>query len=496
MFEIVNSANPVSSDAERFIGILNSLECGRVPEARSLFDRGREITVARAPGRLDVMGGIGDYSGSLVLQWPIREATFVALQRNTSRRLRVVSLSEESMREAAFEMPLSEFESGGGFLDSAGGLLDYDSTRALLERDAARKWAAYVAGVFFVLMRERDVRFSDGAGILVSSEVPEGKGLSSSAALEVAVMQAVTAAFEISLNSRELALLCQTVENRVVGAPCGIMDQITAACGEADKLLALVCQPAELKDPIDIPEEMAFWGVDSGVRHVVAGEDYGSVRVGTFIGYRIIAELAGLKVSGPASCGRVEVDDPKWEGYLANLSPSEFERQYRRHIPDRIEGKEFLALYGGTTDRVTRVAEGCSYPVRAPTVHAVYENHRVRLFAELISEVSDEGRLELLGELMYQSHGGYSACGLGSARTDLLVDLVREAGPRSGLLGAKITGGGSGGTVAVLGRRGADSAVASLADAYLAQTGYRPRIFSGSSPGSSAFGHMRLRWVQ
>jgi L-arabinokinase len=68
---------------------------------------------------------------------------------------------------------------------------------------------------------------------------------------------------------------------------------------------------------------------------------------------------------------------------------------------------------------------------------------------------------------------------------------VKEAGPGSGLYGAKITGGGSGGTVAVLGRRGAD--IRPVANAYARETGHPPRVFSGSSPGAAAFGHIRLR---
>ena len=94
---------------------------------------------------------------------------------------------------------------------------------------------------------------------------------------------------------------------------------------------------------------------------------------------------------------------------------------------------------------------------------------------------------------MYQSHASYSACGLGVAGTDRLVELVREAGPAQGLFGARITGGGSGGTVAVLSQRSAGAAVASVADRFAGETSHRPYIFAGSSPGSAAFGHLRLR---
>src|SRR5512143_1738516 len=97
-----------------------------------------------------------------------------------------------------------------------------------------------------------------------------------------------------------------------------------------------------------------------------------------------------------------------------------------------------------------------------------------------------------MGELMYQSHESYSACGLGSPGTDALVRLVREAGPKYGLYGARITGGGSGGTVAVIGRREAEDAIARVVSHYAEETGYEPYVFSGSSPGSVAFGFLKL----
>ena len=98
----------------------------------------------------------------------------------------------------------------------------------------------------------------------------------------------------------------------------------------------------------------------------------------------------------------------------------------------------------------------------------------------------------LLGELMYASHASYSACGLGSDGTDRLVALVREASIAAGLYGAKITGGGSGGTVAVLGAKGSHGTVDLIADRYRDETGRASAIFAGSSPGSRAFGVRKL----
>lgn len=514
MYRVVKGKTHNLPDAEEFIDLLNRLDQHSVPRVRELFDPKKDLVMTRAPGRLDVMGGIADYSGSMVLQLPIREATFVALQRATDLQLQVVSLSPDTNHEAAFEMSLTDFV-------SAGQSVAYENARALFAGDPQRHWAAYVAGVFLLLMRECNVSFPEGARILISSSVPPGKGASSSAALEVAVMQAVAAAFDVEIRPRDLALLCQKVENLVVGAPCGVMDQMTSVCGESNRLLALLCQPAELQEMIEIPQEMFFWGIDSGIRHSVAGADYGLVRAGAFMGYRIIAELAGLKIN--ESC---EIDDPRWHGYLANISPTEFEENYVSRLPECLGGAEFLTQYKGTTDRVTRIDPEREYAVRVPTAHPIYEHQRVRTFAALLrrgatpwallatqSGPSPQNAtsalpvkpldtltrgahggtpLQRLGELMYESHESYSACGLNSEGTDLLVNLVREAGPGAGLYGAKITGGGSGGTVAVLGNSTAAGGIELVCERYARETGRVPYIFAGSSPGSAAFGHIVL----
>jgi L-arabinokinase len=89
---------------------------------------------------------------------------------------------------------------------------------------------------------------------------------------------------------------------------------------------------------------------------------------------------------------------------------------------------------------------------------------------------------------MYHSHASYSACGLGSDGTDRLVALARRLGPDEGIYGAKITGGGSGGTVAVLGDKGSADRVDAIARAYSEETGRTVHVFDGSSPGAAAVG--------
>ena len=447
----------------------------------AFFDAAEPVSIARAPGRLDLMGGIADYSGSLVLQLPLAAAACAAGQWCDAPEVTVRSVDAPAGARAEVRVPLAELTR------------DYADVRRALAADPERHWAAYVAGAVTVLARERGVRFERGLRLLLASEVPAGKGVSSSAAIEVAAMHALAGLAGLALPGRDLALLCQTVENRVVGAPCGVMDQMTAACGEKDALLALRCQPAEIEPSVRLPDGVAVYGIDSGIRHAVSGADYGSVRAGAFMGYRIVAALAGLPVS--ATPDGVRIEDPRWHGYLANVTPAEWEADFRDRVPETLTGAEFLAAYGGSTDPVTSIDPARRYAVRQPAAHPIYEHDRVRRFRDLLQTGrDDDATLGELGRLMYASHASYGACGLGSSGTDALVRLVCDAGPSRGLFGAKITGGGSGGTVAVLARAGRRDAVEAVAASYARATGMRPAILSGSSDGAIRSGLHRGRF--
>ncbi|MGE0103858.1 MAG: galactokinase [Blastocatellales bacterium] len=477
MFIITDGTENILSDTARFLGGLEGV-CGA-----GYLTGDREVIVTRAPGRLDLMGGIADYSGSLVLQWPISAAAHVAIQRRRDGLVRIISLGEDG-GERHYEIRLDQFL-------AAGRPIEYEAARGIFRQNDRDHWAAYAAGSFPVLMRERGAAFPDGAEIVIRSAVPEGKGVSSSAAIEVSVMQGINVAYGLGIGARELALLCQKVENLVAGAPCGVMDQMTSACGRSGELLELLCQPGELKGNVRLPEGLSVWGIDSGIRHAVTGSDYGTVRTAAFMGYRMIAELAGLPCSADGNLVRIE--DDRWNGYLANIGIEEFEKRYQSALPETMTGAEFIEKYQGTHDTVTAVDPDRSYPVLRATMHPVHENARVREFRELIGRRVSEGELRHLGELMFRSHASYTACGLGSDGTDALVRLVIEAGYESGLYGAKITGGGSGGTVAVLGLSDAEDEVYDIADRYSETTGRRALVIAGTSPGAGEFGHVTLK---
>jgi L-arabinokinase len=430
------------------------------------------------------MGGIADYSGSLVLQLPIAKATHVALQRTNTNSISIFSASPTTDGRQ-IEINLSDL------LTQNKEPISYDAARSRFS-SGSDHWASYIAGAFVVLMREHDVHFHGGAKILIQSDVPEGKGVSSSAAVEVATMKAISVAFGIDLEAQGIATLCQKVENLVAGAPCGIMDQMTSACGEENRLLELLCQPDILEGSLALPDELTVWGVDSGVRHSVSGSDYGTVRSAAFMGYRIIADVAGLQVTTSNTPGKVKIVDDRWKGYLANISTDEFEQRYSSALPESMGGAIFLERYAGITDSVTTVDPDRKYPVRAATKHPIYENARVKAFASILKNWRGLEEAPQLGELMFGSHQSYSDCGLGSEATDLIANLARST---DGHYGARITGGGSGGTVAVLGRTDAIDGIEHLKQDFYRRTGREPLVLSGSSAGAGVFKHLKLKIV-
>ncbi len=449
-------------------------------QGRGFLTSGAPVFVARAPGRLDVMGGIADYSGSLVLQLPLDRHTVAMLQPTAEPNIEVVSVRDG--REYHVSVRLDEFLHGAASTPES--IADYFSV------DRVGHWAAYVFGVAHVCLVRNADRVRDasvGFRMLIESNVPEGKGVSSSAALEVSSLAAIAAAYGADLSAPEIALAAQWAENHIARAPCGVMDQMTSACGKRDHLLRLRCQPATIEGHVAIPAGFRLYGIDSGIRHAVTGADYGTVRTAAFMGYRLIARMSGLVAEQEGD--RVRVEDDRWNGYLANISPAEFASQFEMQLPEHMLGDDFLVEYSGITDTVTRVHPDRSYPIRQATSHPVHENARVERFATLLATLGHAPTAAAeMGQLMYASHASYGACGLGSDGTDRLVQMVRESGARSGLFGAKITGGGSGGTVAILGTDDAEPTVRAIAARYEEETGRVAEVFAGSGAGMAETG--------
>lgn len=440
------------------------------------FFNSGEVFVARVPARLDVMGGIADYSGANVCEAVLGRGMLMALQARTDRTLRIRS-AQVGGRSLPVEtrIPLDYFTSG----DTVG---NYAQVRELCHANPIASWAAYIGGSIFTLLKEENVQLPYGFSFLLLSAVPMNVGIGSSAAVEIGTLSCLNAYLDLKLDGARIARLGQMAENHVVGAPCGIMDQIACASGGEGRLTHILCRPGAVMGHVEIPPGTGFVGINSMVRHSVAGNAYGNVRIGAFMGKKIVNEIR-------ARTGRAALN------YLTEIASAEFAAEYEKEIPETLLGSDFLKKYKTHDDPVTIIQPDATYRVVGPTRHPVGENERVLKFMDALraARSGDESALITAGEQMYAAHSSYrDNCNLSVPEVNFLVEAVQKRGAKAGLYGAKITGGGTGGTVAVFGKISAlQEHIPQIATEYSRRVGEMPDIFEGTSPGATEFGAKR-----
>jgi L-arabinokinase len=359
-----------------------------------------DCTTGSAPGRLDLLGGVADYSGALVLQMPTRQSIEVVAEADEALVVGPAVLSVAEMARLA--------------------TLDYGDVRRALE--GLPRWTHYVLGVTVVLVRH-GVITPPQARLRISSDLPESVGVASSAALEVATARALGAGV---IDPFRLAALCQEAENYVVGAPCGVMDQVAVAVGSAGALLPILCRPASAWPAVTLPPDLEIVGWPSGAAHDVSGTPYGRARAAAFMGKR-----------------RVEESEGECWTWVSELPPSGVAR-----LPELVGGAEFTRRWGDTGDPVTVVRPEEAYPVRAAAAFGVEEHARS---GEVLAALR-RGEPGRLGLLLRASQAGYDAMGLGHPAATATVEAALAT---PGVYGARSSGGGCGGTVVVVCERGA-----------------------------------------
>ncbi|MFF8099610.1 galactokinase [Streptomyces sp. NPDC016640] len=297
-----------------------------------------------------------------------------------------------------------------------------------------KRWTAYPAGVVWAL-REAGHPVT-GADVHLASTVPPGAGLSSSAALEVVVALALNDLFGLGLRGWQLARLCQRAENVYVGAPVGIMDQTASACCEAGHALFLDTRDlAQRQIPFDLSAEgMRLLVVDTQVKHSHSEGEYGRRREGCEKG----AALLGVDA-------------------LRDIPFGELDTALRRL---------------GDEEEVRRLVR-----------HVVTEDERVERVVSLL----EAGDTRAIGPVLVEGHA--------SLRDDFRVscpelDLVVDTAVAAGALGARMTGGGFGGSAIVLAEEPDVPAVTKAVEEAFAAAGLKtPRVFEAVP----AAGARRLR---
>lgn len=356
-----------------------------------------------APGRVNVIGEHTDYNDGFVLPFAIKHSTTVAAAVRRGRTVRVASTF------APDDEPVA---------------VDLDN----LSEGSVSGWAAYPLGVLWAL--EQSGHRCPGMDILVDSSVPVGAGLSSSAALECAVAVAANDLAQAGVSRRELAVVGQLAENRMVGAPTGIMDQSASLLGEEGHAVFLDCRSGESRlVPLDLEGAgLELLVIDTRVSH--------SHSTGGYAARRRSCEQGAEAMGVPA---------------LRDLSVAD------------------LAKAGGLLDDETfrRIR------------HIVTENVRVEEAVEVLTGRGPAG----LGPLLTASHA--------SMRDDFEIscaelDTAVEASLAAGALGARMTGGGFGGSAIALVRREDTAAVRSAVEQAFAAAGFQPPAIFSVLPGDGA----------
>ncbi|QFS61422.1 galactokinase [Pantoea dispersa] len=348
----------------------------------------------QAPGRVNLIGEHTDYNDGFVLPCAIDYQTVIACARRDDRQVRVVAVDYDNQQDSF-------------------------SLDAPIEPLSEPMWANYVRGVVKHL-QQRDASFG-GVDMVISGNVPQGAGLSSSASLEVAVGTVFQQLYQLKLDGAAIAVNGQEAENQFVGCNCGIMDQLISALGQQDHAMLLDCRTLGTR-AVSMPEDVAVVIINSNFRRNLVGSEYNTRREQCETGARFFNKKA-----------------------LRDVTLEEFaaaEQQLDQLVAKRVR-------------------------------HVITENARTLEAADALSS----GDLQRMGELMAASHASMrDDFEITVPPIDQLVEIVKaEIGPRGGV---RMTGGGFGGCiVALMPTDLVDQVKAAVAQQYEAQTGIKETFY-------------------
>lgn len=323
------------------------------------------ITI-KAPGRVNLIGEHTDYNDGFVLPCAIDYETVIACAQRNDRTIRVIAADYDNDEDS------------------------FSLDEPILHTDA-HPWANYVRGVVkHLMLRNKD--FS-GADMVISGNVPQGAGLSSSASLEVAVGQALKSLYDLPLDGVALALNGQEAENQFVGCNCGIMDQLISALGKENHSLLIDCRSLETR-AVSMPTNAAVVIINSNVKRGLVDSEYNTRREQC----EVAARFFGVKA-------------------LRDVDP---------------------ALFFSIQDELDPV-------VARRARHVITENDRTLAAADALAS----GDLKRMGELMAESHASMrDDFEITVPQIDKLVEIVKEVIGDKG--GVRMTGGGFGGCIVAL----------------------------------------------
>lgn len=368
----------------------------------NIFGAGGPVTVGRAPGRVNLIGEHTDYNDGYVFPMALDFQMEMAARARADKLVRLYSVDYHQQVEFSIDVPIA-----------------YDS---------ACRWSNYVRGVFAVL-REAGI-FPTGADIVFQGNIPQGAGLSSSAALEVVTAIVLQKLNGFEKSPPELALLCQQAENRFVGMNCGIMDQFVSVMGRSNHALFLDCRSLEYRQiPLELGDNRIII-CQSGVKHSLVESEYNKRRAECEQGVACLAKrYPGVK-----------------------------------------------ALRDATLEQLASCRSEMDEVVYKRCFHVIAENNRVLESIKVLSQ----GDLAAFGRLMNASHDSLrDLYEVSCPEIDELVNLARAV---PGVLGSRITGGGFGGcTVNLVNNNACQRFTEQVAVAYRQKTGIEPDFYMSAA---------------
>ncbi|QIG05435.1 galactokinase [Proteus sp. ZN5] len=358
----------------------------------------------QAPGRVNLIGEHTDYNDGFVLPCAINYQMVVAAAKREDNIIRVIAVD--------YQNEVDEFS-----LDNS------------IEFLPNKMWANYIRGVIHFL--QKDNYSFHGMDIAISGNVPQGAGLSSSAALEVAIGQTLKTLYQLPISQKEIALNGQKAENQFVGCNCGIMDQLISACGEENHALLIDCRSLETS-AVTMPENMVVMIINTNKKRGLVDSEYNTRR---------------------QQCEEA--------AHILNVTA----------LRDATL-EDLLAKKAVMSDVVYRRAR-----------HVITENSRTLDAAEALRR----GDLTTLSQLMMQSHHSMrDDFEITVKEVDSLVEIVKSViGDRGGV---RMTGGGFGGCVVALVTPDlVDKVVDSVKAQYEAKTGLKETIYVCSASQGAGY---------
>lgn len=357
--------------------------------------------VARAPGRVNLIGEHTDYNEGFVFPAAIDRNFVIAVGRHQDENL-VRVWSENYKEHESFKTDE-------------------------IAKNPDKSWCDYLKATVATLIK-RGYKLS-GFSAVTWGDIPQGAGLSSSAAYEVGVATALNHLFNLGINGKDIALIAQEAENSFIGVRCGIMDQFVSSLGKADSALLIDCRSLDYQTvPLNLKEHgLAIVITNSGVRRGLVESEYNTRRSQCEDGVQQLAKL----LQRPLNSLR-DVTLPELESHRGDLA----ELVYKR----------------------------CK--------HVISENERVQRAVNALKN----GKLQLFGELLNASHTSLrDDFAVSSPPVDVLVELT-QAHP--GVIGSRMTGAGFGGcTVSVMAESSVESYVTTVLPRYESKTSKKPEAY-------------------